>query len=73
MATESTAQSSHPVRAEKTESPSATEHLPSERRLPTAQETLQTLPDIESDLEPHDTIPAPTWLEDELMPPHKGP
>ena len=40
-----------------------------ERRVPNARETMATLPDVESsefDFEPHDTIPAPPWLEDEL-------
>jgi len=41
----------------------------SERRAPTARETLRTLPGPnEADLEPHDTIPAPPWLDDELSP-----
>jgi hypothetical protein len=40
-----------------------------DRRVPNERETMITLPDGESaefDFEPHDTIPAPPWLEDEL-------
>jgi hypothetical protein len=78
MASESsTALSSDPTAAGKTEAPGATElSRRSERRIPTARETASTLPEIEGDefdFEPHDTIPAPTWLEDELLPPHKAP
>jgi hypothetical protein len=42
-----------------------------ERRIPSARETLATLPDIDEDLvgfEPHDTIPAPPWAEEESAP-----
>ena len=42
-----------------------------ERRVPNARESAATLPDIDTsefDFEPHDTIPAPPWLEDELSP-----
>jgi hypothetical protein len=45
-----------------------------ERRVPNARESLATLPDGEAsdfDFEPHDTIPAPPWLEDEIATPHK--
>lgn len=45
-----------------------------ERRVPNARETVITLPDGESaefDFEPHDTIPAPTWFEDEISTPPK--
>lgn len=39
-----------------------------ERRIPSARETLATLPSFEAeellDFEPHDTIPAPPWLEE---------
>jgi hypothetical protein len=39
-----------------------------ERRIPSARETLATLPSFGADelldFEPHDTIPAPPWLED---------
>jgi hypothetical protein len=51
-----------------------------ERRIPSARETLATLPSFEADelldFEPHDTIPAPPWLEelDEKAPaPTKAP
>jgi hypothetical protein len=40
-----------------------------ERRAPNARESMATLPDGEAndfDFEPHDTIPAPPWLEDEF-------
>jgi hypothetical protein len=48
-----------------------------ERRVPTARETLRTLPEAtasELDFEPHDTIPAPPWLDDENVsePPRKS-
>jgi hypothetical protein len=38
-----------------------------ERRIPSARETLATLPELDGDgfdFEPHDTIPAPPWLEE---------
>ena len=77
MASESTALSSDPAAAGKTEPPTPGElSRRQERRLPSARETLATLPEFEADefdFEPHDTIPAPTWLEDELSPPHKTP
>jgi hypothetical protein len=47
-----------------------------ERRIPSARETLATLPELdgdELDFEPHDTIPAPTWLEDDVAPAVKTP
>jgi hypothetical protein len=76
MATESTALSSDPAAAGKTEPPSPNERAHrNDRRIPTARETLATLPefaDDEFDFEPHDTIPAPPWLEeleDKLAPP----
>lgn len=46
-----------------------------ERRAPNARESMATLPDGEVsdfDFEPHDTIPAPPWLDDEISLPHKG-
>lgn len=77
MASESTALSSDPAAAGKTEPPTAPEHARrSERRIPSARETMATLPELEGDgfdFEPHDTIPAPPWLDDELLPPHKAP
>ena len=79
MASESTALSTDPATAGKTEPPTATERARrSERRIPSARETLATLPEIEDefDFEPHDTIPAPPWLEeleDKISPPHKAP
>jgi hypothetical protein len=42
-----------------------------ERRIPSARETIATLPDIDEELvafEPHDTIPAPPWLDEEVAP-----
>lgn len=75
MASESTALQSDPAAAGKTEPPTAPERSRrSERRIPTARETLQTLPEIEDDaydFEPHDTIPAPPWLGDEIVPSQK--
>jgi hypothetical protein len=80
MASESTALSSDPAAAGKTEPPSAAEHSRRvERRVPSARETLATLPEIEDDafdFEPHDTIPAPPWLEEleeHHAPSHKTP
>jgi hypothetical protein len=76
MASESTALSSDPAAAGKTEPPTPGEYPRSERRIPSARETLATLPELEADsfdFEPHDTIPAPPWLDDELPPPHKTP
>jgi hypothetical protein len=74
MAPESTALSSDPAAAGKTEPPAASDRAPrrSERRLPTAREKAITLPDIEEEaysFEPHDTIPAPPlWHDDEIAP-----
>ena len=77
MASESTALSSSPSAAAKTEPPAPSERTGRiDRRIPSARESLATLPDIADDafdFEPHDTIPAPPWLEDELLPPRKTP
>lgn len=76
MATESTALSTDPAAASKTEPPSGDRASRAERRSPTARETLATLPDLEEapfDFEPHDTIPAPPWLDDDASPPHGAP
>lgn len=78
MASESTALPSDPAAAAKTEPPARSERAPRPRkdgRLPGTREKLATLPDIEDDLEfePHDTIPAPPWLDDEVAPPRKNP
>ena len=79
MASESTALSNDPATAGKTEPPSSSELSGrSERRIPSARESMGTLPDLEAefDFEPHDTIPAPPWLEeleDKISPPHKAP
>ena len=80
MATDSTARSKDPVADGKTEPPSASERTRrSERRIPSARETSATLPELAADnfdFEPHDTIPAPPWLdepEDKISPPHKSP
>lgn len=38
-----------------------------ERRIPTARETLATVPEFEGEefnFEPHDTIPAPPWVDE---------
>jgi len=67
MASESTALSSDPAAAGKTEPPAPADYSRRvERRMPSARETLATLPEIEDefDFEPHDTIPAPPWLEE---------
>ena len=77
MVSESTALKSDPTAAGKTEPPAPSERARrNDRRLPTARETLATLPELgldELDFEPHDTIPAPPWLEDEIAPIHKTP
>jgi hypothetical protein len=77
MAHESTALSSDPAAAGKTEPPSAAEReRHQDRRIPTARETAATLPAIDEssfDFEPHDTIPAPPWLEDDVVAPHEHP
>jgi hypothetical protein len=77
MATESIALSTDPATAGKTEPPTSGEHSRrTERRVPSARETLATLPELDAGdfaFEPHDTIPAPTWLDDEPSPPHKTP
>lgn len=79
MASESTAaRSSDPTAAAQTEPETAPERSRrTERRMPSARETVATLPELEADqfdFEPHDTIPAPPWLEeleDKISPPHK--
>lgn len=80
MATESTARSSDCAAGGEADSSTASERaLRSERRTPTPRETLATLPDSELpdlDFEPHDTIPAPPWLdepEDDQAPAEKAP
>ncbi|RYZ08241.1 MAG: hypothetical protein EOO73_09270 [Myxococcales bacterium] len=80
MAIESTALSSHPDAAYASEPPPATDRAArSDRRTPTARETLATLAEPEAetpDFEPHDTIPAPTWLgepDGEQAPTQKAP
>ena len=77
MAIHSNALTSEPAAAGKTEPPSANERSRrSERRIPSARETMATLPEadaVEVDFEAHDTIPAPPWLEDEPSAPHKAP
>jgi hypothetical protein len=77
MASERTALSNEPATAGQSEPPgSADPSRRSERRLPSARETLATLPELDAgtfDFEPHDTIPAPTWLDDEPATPHETP
>jgi hypothetical protein len=78
MAPASQPQSTDPAVAAETvaEAPAASERSQcSDRRIPSARDPLATLPDIgaaECDFEPHDTIPAPTWLGDESGPPHEA-
>jgi hypothetical protein len=64
--------------AGQTEPPAASERsrIASERRIPTARESMATLPELEVeaiDFEAHDTIPAPPWLEDEIVAPRETP
>ncbi len=77
MATESTALSSDPNAAGPTEPPAATERARrQDRRIPTAREMAATLPEFEAgayDFEPHDTIPAPPWLGEDVVEPSKAP
>lgn len=77
MATESTALSSDPAASGQTEPPAATERARrQDRRIPTARETAATLPELEAatfDFEPHDTIPAPPWLDDDAADTQKAP
>jgi hypothetical protein len=70
---------SDPAASEKTESPTVSERSRrAERRVPSARETMATLPELEADaldFEPHDTIPAPPWLDEldeQIAPPHKS-
>jgi len=74
MASQSTALSSDPAAAGKTEPPAASEQSRRvERRVPSARQTVATLPEGEAfDFEPHDTIPAPPWLDDDISPTHKA-
>jgi hypothetical protein len=71
------ARPSDPAAAAKTDPPTAPERIQrADRRIPSARETLATLPELDADefdFEPHDTIPAPTWLDDDVAPPHKAP
>jgi hypothetical protein len=68
MATERSALSTDRTAASPTEPAPATERARrSDRRIPTARETLATLPEADVQavsFEPHDTIPAPPWLGD---------
>ena len=66
MATKSTAVASEPAPSAKTEPPRSTERAHQDRRVPSARETQATLPEPQSEFafEPHDTIPAPPWLEE---------
>jgi hypothetical protein len=81
MATESTARSSDLAsRGDSVPAPASDLPRSSERRVPTSRETLETLPELPEpfDFEPHDTIPAPPWLdepeaEDEPAPTRKTP
>ena len=76
MVSESTARSSDPAAAGKTEPPTSGDARRTERRIPSARETLATLPELSAEdfgFEPHDTIPAPPWHEDEPAPPHDTP
>jgi len=76
---ESTVLPNHRAVADKGESSKRAQS--GERRVPTARETLRTLPEpvssqaeLEVDFEPHDTIPAPPWLDEDNLaePPHKS-
>lgn len=64
---------SEPASSSKLEAAVPTERTPGlrrdsriERRVPNAGEKVEALPDEkdERSFEPHDTIPAPPWLED---------
>lgn len=75
MATPSHALPSEPAAAGRTEPPTPSElSRRVERRVPSARESMATLPEIEAnDFEPHDTIPAPPWLDEESAPLHEAP
>ena len=77
MASERTALSNQPATHGKTEPPpSAEQSRRSDRRIPSAREALATLPELDAgnfDFEPHDTIPAPPWLDDEPSPSRETP
>jgi hypothetical protein len=76
MASESTALSTDSATAGNTELPNAGDSRRSERRVPSAREALATLPELDAGdfaFEPHDTIPAPTWLDDEPPPTPNAP
>ena len=78
MGPASQARPSDPLAAGKSEPPVESERTrrASERRIPTARETMATLPEHEADaidFEAHDTIPAPPWLEDEIVTPQDAP
>jgi hypothetical protein len=76
MASESTALSTDSATPGASELPPSPESRRSERRLPSARETLATLPELDAGdyaFEPHDTIPAPTWLDDDAPPAHEAP
>jgi hypothetical protein len=76
MASQSTALSTDSATAGNTELPPSGDSRCPERRVPSAREALATLPELDAGdfaFEPHDTIPAPTWLDDEAPPAHKVP
>ena len=78
MASESTVLPNARAVAETSDSQASGRARNNDRRVPTARETLRTLPEPapnEADFEPHDTIPAPPWLDDEILPeaPRKSP
>jgi hypothetical protein len=76
MASESTALSTDSATAGNTDVPPPADSRRSERRVPSAREALATLPELDAGdfaFEPHDTIPAPTWLDDEPPPTPNAP
>ena len=76
MASESTALSTDSATAGDTQPPTSGDSRRPERRVPSAREALATLPELDAGdfaFEPHDTIPAPTWLDDEPPPTPNAP
>ena len=53
------------------QAPDTVPETPDSGRRPRQREQMATLPD--GDFEPHDTIPAPPWLDEEISTPVETP
>lgn len=63
-----------PPAPERSAGPRRSDSRVMERRVPSPRESMATLPEgVDFDFEPHDTIPAPPWLDDEIAPTQKAP